>query len=132
MANEKIEKFRRKLKEFEEKRREQAKIFKIDEVLADSNKTYEVYVPEINAVVKYKKLTIGDLADIKGDLTNEEIAIRLLWKMLNKANPEITLEQVKQLPIEIALAIFQKIAAPLLSVIQKIGTSSSLFQTQKQ
>ncbi|RLI53822.1 MAG: hypothetical protein DRP09_14770 [Candidatus Thorarchaeota archaeon] len=118
MANEKIEKFRRKLKEFEEKKREQAKIFKIDEVLADSNKTYEVYVPEIDAVVKYKKLTIGDLEDIKGK-TDEEIAIRLLWKMLNKADPEITLEKVKQLPIEVATAILQKISAPL-------------FQMQKQ
>ena len=121
MTNEKIEKFRRKLKEFEEKKREQAKIFKIDEVLASSNKTYEVYVPEINAVVKYKKLTIGDLADIKGE-TDEEVAIRLLWKMLNKADPEITLEKVKQLPIEVATAILQKISAPLFSFENKKTT----------
>ena len=115
----KIEKYKRKLEENEAKKREKAKLFSIDEILADSAKIYEAYVPELNAIVKYGKITIGDLEEIAKGKTDEEKAIRILWKMLQKADRDITLEKVKQLPLEVAAAILTRIAGPL-------------FQTQQQ
>jgi len=55
-------------------------------------------------------LTIGDLEEIAKGKSDEEKAIRMLWRMLAKADSQITLEKVKQLPLEAAIAILTRIA----------------------
>jgi hypothetical protein len=105
----KVEEYKQKLKEYEQKRAEEAKAFNIDKVLADANKIYEVLVPELDCHVNYGPITMGDLVEINKAKTNEERAIRVLWLMLKKADPEVTLEKVQQLPLQTATAILKQI-----------------------
>ena len=103
------EKAERAFREGEERRREAAKAFDIDEVLRSADEIREVYVPELRCVVRYKPLTIEDLPDLMKAKDDQERAAIMLYKLLSKADEKVTLEKVKKLPVEVATAILAKI-----------------------
>lgn len=107
------EKYREKLEEIEakqeEERRKNAKLFNIDDILADSEKVKEVYIPGYEIKVRYKELAISDSTEIRAAKDNDERTYLILYKMLNKADPSVTLEKVQKLPLLLASAIIAKI-----------------------
>jgi len=113
LEKEKLEEYKAKLEKFEENRQKQAKLFNIDEVLANSGKIQEKYVPELDCIIRYGRLTLGDMPEIAKGQTDEERALRILWRMLSKADTNITLEKVERLPMETATAILRAIVGPL-------------------
>jgi len=111
---EKLNRLKRKLEEYEEEKRRIAKLFNVRELIAEAGEIREKYVPEINAVVRYGMLTMGDLAELEQAKTDMEKGTRVLWLMLRKADPELKLEDVAKLPVEVAAAVLTAIAGPLL------------------
>jgi len=125
-----VEKGKRKLAEYERAKAEKAKLFSIDEVLADSSKIREAYVEELGVKVRYGVLTVGDLAEINKAETAEEKAVLMLYKMLEKADKNVTLDKVKALPLDVATAILTVISkSPLQRIPQQL--KSGLKQTVK-
>jgi len=119
----KVEEYKKKLEKFEEQRAKEAKAFSIDEVLNVGLK--EVYVPEIDAVVRYGSLTIADMEALREAKTDEERAAIILWRMLSKADENVTLEKVKALPIEVATSILNRITmGPLPSTSKRLKGGS--------
>ena len=49
--------------------------------------------------IYYYPLVLEDTADLSKAKTNEEYSTLMLWKMLEKAYPELTLEDVKKFPM---------------------------------
>lgn len=130
MEKGKVEEYKAKLEKYEQKQAEKAKLFNIDDVLADSNKPREVYVEEINAKVRYGVLSIADLSEINKAETAEEKAVLMLYKMLAKADRNVTLDKVKALPLDVATAILTRISqSPLLRIPEKL--KDGLKQTAK-
>ena len=127
----KVEEYKHKLEAYEQKKEQIAKTFNIDEVL-EGNKILTVKVPELNCIVKYKRLTMKDLAEINKAKTDEERATLILWKMLSKADKNITLEKVQQLPIETATAILNAITRPLVSIANQSNIGSRQIPPPKQ
>lgn len=114
----KVEEYKHKLEAYEQKKEQIVKTFNIDEVL-EGNKILTVKVPELDRIVKYKRLTMNDLAEINKAESDEERATLILWKMLSKADKNVTLEKVQQLPIETATAILNAITRPLASMAKR-------------
>jgi len=110
----KVEKFKQQLEKYEEEKKRIAKLFNVRELIAEAGEIREKYVPEINAVVRYGMLTMGDLAELEKAKTDMEKGTRVLWLMLRKADPELKLEDVAKLPVEVAAAVLTAIAGPLL------------------
>ena len=107
----KVKKYKTKLEQYEKEKEKFAKVFDIDKVLEDAAQIKEAYIEELNMKVRYRPLTVDDLGDIMKAKTDEERAIIILYKMLHKADPKVTLEKVKALPIEIAAAILRETGA---------------------
>jgi hypothetical protein len=53
-------------------------------------------------VVEYGVLTLADSIELGKCGTPEERGVMTLWLMLHKANKDLTLEDVKALPLEVA------------------------------
>lgn len=103
------EKAERAFEEVEKKKREAARVFNIDDVIRGSDTIREVYVEELNCVVRYKPLTFADLPEIAKATNEQERGILILYKLLSKADPNVTLEKVKMLPVNIGNAILRRI-----------------------
>jgi len=125
----KVEKFKQQLEKYEEEKKRIAKLFNVRELVAEAGEIREKYVPEINAVVRYGMLTMGDLAELEQAKTDMEKGIRVLWLMLRKADPELKLEQVEKLPVDVATAVLTAIAGPLLQTGK--ASSAGLKPAQK-
>ena len=116
-----VEKGKKKLAEYERAKAEKARLFSIDEILADSKKIREVYIEELNAKVHYGVLSIADLAEINKAETAEEKAVLMLYKMLAKADENVTLDKVKALPLDVATVILTRISqSPLLRIPKQL------------
>jgi len=109
----KAEEYKQKLEKHRAVKAEKAKLFNPNDVLVDSSRVKRVYVEAIDRTVEYGPLTLADMEDITQAKTDQERAITMLWKMLAKADPDWTLEKVKQLPLTVATAILAEIAGPL-------------------
>ena len=125
----KAEEFKRKLEKYEEQQKRAAKLFDVKEVLAEASEIREVYVPELDRAVRYGALTVGDLSEVEKAETDMEKGIRILWLMLRKANPELKLEDVQKLPVDVATALFNAVAGPLLQTGKVL--SGGLKRVQK-
>ncbi|RLC74258.1 MAG: hypothetical protein DRI61_16980 [Chloroflexi bacterium] len=112
----KVEEFKRKLEKYEEQQKRVAKLFDVKEVLQKSGGIREKYVPKLDMVVRYGPLTIDDLPEIRKGATDEEKALRALWIALRKADPTVTLEDLRKLPLEVL--------TPLLDLISPLPPGS--------
>ena len=77
--------------------------------MRSADEIQEVYVPELNCIVRYKPLTIEDLPEIMKAKDDQERAAIMLYKLLSKADENVTLEKVKRLPVDVATAILSRI-----------------------
>lgn len=124
-----VEEYKRKLELYEQKKAEDAKIISIDDILNAGIK--QVYIPELGGYIRYGPLTIGDLEDLGKAKSDDERATLILYKMLRKADDSITLEKVKQLPVNIATRILNEISGFLQSQTDLSG-GSELTNGQKR
>ena len=77
------------------------KYFNIDAALKETEEVKEMDLPGLG-IIKYKILTWADLHTLRenaspSDSAEDQVA-RILWLMLNKADPSVTFEMVKNLP----------------------------------
>lgn len=123
----KVEALKRRLEEYEAEMERDTKLFSIEEAL--KNRVIEVYVPEINRIVKAKKPTFREIAELRKKAgSDEEFAILMLWKTLNAADPNITLEQVEELPFDVVAAIIRAVYP---TPLQGSALNAGLTQTRK-
>ena len=98
---EKRKEFRERIKKHEAeenaKREKASKLFNIDEFIADVNEVLEAEVPELNVVVKYKRLTNADLLEISKVKDANKRGLETLFYMLNKADANVTREKLDAL-----------------------------------
>ena len=82
----------------------------IDDILAKTDKVFTVELPELGVTVHYKKLTIKDVLEIRKQAKDDvdKQALLMLTRMLQKVNPNVTLEKVQQLPSDVAAKLLQE------------------------
>lgn len=104
-----VERYRRRLERFMNEAEAEAKLFDLREILSESSRLKEKHVEGLG-LVRYGPLTIADLAElseVKGDLEKGVMAIYL---MLKKADEKIKLEDLKNLPVDVALRLLNALA----------------------
>jgi len=119
-ALERVKELRARVEEEERKRALAAKVFDIDEFIIDAEKTRETYVPEINRWVRWKKLLLGDEAEIRKIEDLEERGQERLYRLLSKVDPSITREKIKLMPSDAAYAILMRITAEPAFLLEEI------------
>ena len=119
------EKGKRILEELERKEQKQARLFRIDDVLADASKIHEEYIPELGYKIQYGLITLGDLEEIDRQKTLRDKTYCILAKMLQKADPNVTVEKIKKLPFEHATLIINRLIPHFLPQIQKLSKLGS-------
>jgi len=96
---------------FEEEQRKKAKAFNISAVIAATKKLYAVQDVELGTV-KYGLITLGDSAElgplIDSAKTPTEKSLITFWAMLRKAYPDITLDDVRAMPLVATMRVFEK------------------------
>ena len=101
----KVEEYKRKLEEWEKQQAIKAKEFNADEFLVDPKRLQEVFVPEINRVVKFRLLTIEEMSEaVAKAKDNMEATQRIFAKMLG-----IPYGKMKKLRGDVLSAILQRI-----------------------
>ena len=88
------------------------KLFNINDFQIDPNKIEEAKVEGVGTV-KYKRIVIGDLFDLPDVKTRHEYTARLIYKMMSKADSEVTYEKICNLPPDVASRIFDVLAASI-------------------
>jgi len=89
----------------EQKDRELAK--KFDPKLLVKKASEKHMVLDGDEEIYYYPLVLEDTADLSKLKTNEEYSTMMLWKMLEKAYPGLTLEDVKKFPMGKGARILQ-------------------------
>ncbi|MEM7820019.1 MAG: hypothetical protein QW761_00225 [Candidatus Aenigmatarchaeota archaeon] len=88
------EELRRKYREHEEKLREQARSFNIADFSSQNIK--EAYIEELNINVKFGELTAKELIEVQKQPPEKQM-YHIVYMMLKKAYPDITIEQVENM-----------------------------------
>lgn len=101
---EKVEEYKRKLEKYEKKAREEAKLFSIREFLREEIR--EKYVEGLG-LVRFGHLTVEDLIKLNSEEFRDDFerGLMAVALMLRKADPEVTFERVKNLPIGVAVKL---------------------------
>jgi len=94
-----VEKGKRILREHEEKKREIAKKFDPKQLVSKDLQT--VYDEELGEI-RFGQLTLKDSLEVGKAKTDEERSLLVLYHMLRKAYPDITLEDVENFPLDAA------------------------------
>jgi hypothetical protein len=131
LGKERVEKLKKTLEDHKAKDAAEAEKFDIAKVLETSAKIKEKYIEGINRTVRYGVLTLKDSMEIMKPKDPQERAIIILWKMLQKADPQIKLEQVERLPLEVATAILTEIGQDFLRLQTATALKAGLSTTAK-
>ena len=129
-GKDKAEEYRRRLEAYEAEAAEAAKLFNPKELARKTNTMHSIEHPLLGTI-RYGLLVYGDLAEIQRCIekygeSKEEVSTTMLWLMLRKAYPDLTREEVKQLPFDVAttlLSLLLKEAGFL--TVQQTGTASA-------
>lgn len=107
----KVEEYAEKLKKFEEKAEEEARLFDINEFLKDAETVLEKNVKGVG-IVRYKRLSFIESMDLMQKYGNdkERFALALVATMLSKADPSVTIEKFGKLPTNIVVKIMNALA----------------------
>jgi len=97
----KVEEYAKKLEEYEREKAEKAAKFDVKALAQGSREIRRVEVEGLG-VVEYGVLTLADSLELAKCKTPEERGIMTLWLMLHKANKDLTLEDVKAFPLDVA------------------------------
>jgi len=132
LGKERIEKLKKGLEEHKAKQAAEAEKFDITKVLQSAAEIKEKYVASINKTVRYGVLTLKDSLDVMKPQDPQQRAIVILWKMLMKADPKITLAQVEALPLEVASAILMEIGKDFLRLQTATALKAGLNKTARR
>jgi hypothetical protein len=111
------------------KQEREARAKTIDEILSEAEAVKEVYIEAINAKIRFKKLTIKELAELSKIEDPTQRAIKYVYLMWSKGDPSVTLEKVEKLPADVLIAIataLDKASSPFLQ-----AKSQSFTQAEK-
>jgi hypothetical protein len=97
----KVEEYAKKLEQYEQEKAEKAAKFDVKALIQSSKQLCRVNVEGLG-VVEYGALTLADTVELGKCKTPEERGIMTLWLMLRKANKDLTIEDVKALPLDVA------------------------------
>jgi len=127
MSNEelsKIEEYKRKLEQYEAEQTEKAKVFDPKEILRSAKEPRSI-IDEVLGEVKFGVLTLGELLELN-KVDEQEKSVVMLWMMLKKAHPDLAIEDVKALPIDVSTRLFQILPSQgFLSQPSKTGSESA-------
>lgn len=84
------------------------KAFNIDDFQNDPEKLQSIVVPGVGKI-EYKLLTTDEMREFKGIADDFEVSIRMIYWMLKKANPNITLEKIQNMDPFVSGAIMKAI-----------------------
>jgi len=129
MGNERIEKLKKGLEEHKARQQATAERFDISKVLESAGEIKEKYVAAIDRTVRYGVLTLKDSIAVMKPADPQQRAILILWKMLEKADSKITLEQVEALPLDVATAILTEIGKDFLRLQTATALKAGLNKT---
>ena len=132
MGNERIEKLKKGLEEHKARQQATAERFDIAKVLESAGEIKEKYVEAIDKTVRYGVLTLKDSTEIMKPTDPQQRAILILWKMLEKADSKITLEQVEALPLDVATAILTEIGKDFLRLQTAMPLKAGLKPTARR
>lgn len=94
------------------------KLFNIDDFQADADKVEEVPVEGVG-IVRFKRVVIADLFDLPEMKTRHEYTARLIYKMMSKADSNVTYEKICKLPPDVASRIFDVLAEKMVFLPQR-------------
>lgn len=109
MSSERIEEIRKKVDEYIQKQSESAQLISIKELLRKSRELKTIYIDGIGAI-QYGSLTLPELSEVAKCQTNEEKTIMMLYFMLRKAEPSLTIDEVKELPFDVVTKILNALS----------------------
>jgi hypothetical protein len=107
-----LEEMAKKLEKFEREMAEKAKTFNPKELVKSSKEIHQIEIEGVG-VIRYGVLTLADMLELNKAESNEERSFKILWLMLRKAYPELTLEDVKAFPMDVAAKILTALTADL-------------------
>ena len=107
----KREEYKRRLDEHLEKKAEKRRLFNIDEFVAEADEILEAEIPDLDLVVRYKRLTNADLLKVLKIDDPSEQGLEILFYMLSRADPAVTREKVRQLDPIVTAKILSAIMA---------------------
>ena len=107
-----LEEMAKKLEKFEREMTEKAKAFNPKELVKSSKEIRQMEIEGVG-VVRYGVLTLADMLELNKAESNEERSFKILWLMLRKAYPELTLEDVKAFPMDVAAKILTALTVDL-------------------
>jgi len=90
--------------------------------LRDKTQIRELTVPGYDQPIKYALLTLKDLREIQKQTKDPtEMGFLCIEKSLRKAYPNVTKEEIEQLPLEIYLAISEALFKHFTELNKKFG-----------
>jgi len=104
-----VEEYAKKLEQYEQEKAAKAAKFDIKALIQSSREIRKVEVEGLG-IVEYGVLTLADSIELGKCKTPEERGLMTLYLMLRKADKDITLEDVKALPLDIAAKLMATIA----------------------
>jgi hypothetical protein len=104
--SERVGEYRRKLEEHERREGEELRRIRLDDLLSTGLR--EAIIPELGAI-QYGLLTVEDWLKLSRIEDRSELTVAVVAMMLSKADPSVTVEKVKALP----LAVFNALAETL-------------------
>jgi enoyl reductase-like protein len=113
MSGENKPAFQKEYERDQAKKLKTAKLFSVDEFIADADKLREAYVPELQCKVQYKKLTLNENSAVVSVEDATERNRKLLYLVLRKADPSVTEDKVGALGNDDATYILRAILADL-------------------
>ena len=108
----KVEEYAKKLEKYEQEKAEKAAKFDIKALIQSCKQLRSVYVEGLGEI-QYGVLTLSDTLEMAKYITTEEKTAAMIWLMLRKAYPELTFEDVKNLPLDVAANIMTAITKDL-------------------
>jgi len=95
----------------EARRAEASNLFHRSDLLQGASRVYTVEIPELGGFVRFSKLTYGEMQEMNRIENPEEKGLRIIAKMIQKANPEVddVLGKLLKMDIETVGLISQRI-----------------------
>jgi hypothetical protein len=122
---EKVRGFQERLEEYDREQERKARLFDPKELVKKSRKIKTVQDPELG-LVSFGELLFSDLAEINTAGTNEEKSALILYKMLQKAYPDITPDDVRSFGLADVTRLLKLMMGPdFLQVTPKPSPSGS-------
>jgi hypothetical protein len=125
--------YAQRLEEAQKRRLEKAKLFDPKRLVEDAKKIVTVEDEELG-IVNYGHLTTEDLLDIGKEARKEKRSMMIVQKMLSKAYPDITLDDVLNMPFSASTRLLELFSrdSDFLQMQRKSTTGSASTQRRSK